>query len=277
MFGRKYRFRSTENIMEELRQYNDRKNIIFFYDDNFAADRRRARELLKAMIQEGLRFTWTTQVRADVAKDPELVALMKRAGCRALFIGFESVNPESLKAMKKKQSVEEITEAIKVFRRHRIGIHGMFVYGFDDDDWKTVKKTVRFAKKTKLNSTQFLILTPLPGSAFFDKVRKENRIQFHDWALYDAHHVVFRPARLSPFELQRAQIFSHKKFYSLKESAKRLLKGKWFDVAIAGYARKLNRVWRKKNETYLKVVQLLKSKKGPKISIDYKEEIILDR
>jgi radical SAM superfamily enzyme YgiQ (UPF0313 family) len=277
MFGRKYRFRSTENILAELRQYNDRKNIIFFYDDNFAADRRRARELLEAMIREGLQFTWTTQVRADVAKDPELVALMKRAGCRALFIGFESVNPESLKAMKKKQTVEEITEAIKVFRKNRIGIHGMFVYGFDEDDWKTVKRTVRFAKKTRLNSTQFMILTPLPGSAFFDKVRRENRIQFRDWALYDAHHVVFRPARLSLFDLQRAQIFSHKKFYSLKETIKRLLKGKWFDVAIAAYARNLNRVWRKKNETYLKVVRLLKSKRGPKISIDYKEEVILDR
>jgi radical SAM superfamily enzyme YgiQ (UPF0313 family) len=277
MFGRKYRFRSTGNILEELRQYDDRKNIIFFYDDNFAADRRRAKELLEAMIRQNFKFTWTTQVRADVAKDPELVALMKRAGCRALFIGFESVNPESLKAMKKKQSVEEITEAIKVLRHHRIGIHGMFVYGFDDDDWNTVKKTVRFAKKTKLNSTQFLILTPLPGSAFFDKVRRENRIQFRDWALYDAHHVVFRPARLSLFDLQRAQMFSHKKFYSLKETAKRMLKGKWFDVAIASYARKLNRMWRKKNETFLRVIQLLKSKRGPKISIDYKEEIILDR
>jgi hypothetical protein len=89
--------------------------------------------------------------------------------------------------------------------------------------------------------------------------------------------VVFRPARLSLFDLQRAQIFCHKKFYSIKESAKKLLKGKWFDLAIAGYARNLNRVWRKKNETYLKVVKLLKSKKGAKISIDYKEEIILDR
>ncbi|MDH4272349.1 MAG: B12-binding domain-containing radical SAM protein, partial [Candidatus Aminicenantes bacterium] len=247
MFGKKYRFRSTENIIEELRHYNERKNLIFFYDDNFTADRKRAKNLLEAMIRENFKFKWTTQVRADVAKDLELVRLMKKSGCHTLYIGFESVNPESLKAMKKRQTVEEIAEAIKILRRHRIGIHGMFVYGFDEDDWKTVKQTVKFAKKSKLNSTQFLILTPLPGSEFFDKVRCENRIQFQDWALYDAHHVVFRPARLSLFDLQRAQIFSHKKFYSLKETAKRMLKGKWFDVAIAAYARNLNRVWQKKN------------------------------
>ena len=277
MFGKKYRFRSTENIIEELRRYDSRKNIIFFYDDNFTADRKRAKDLLEAMIREEFKFKWTTQVRADVAKDLELVRLMKKSGCHTLYIGFESVNPESLKSMKKRQTVEEIAEAIKILRRHRIGIHGMFVYGFDEDDWKTVKQTVKFAKRSRLNSTQFLILTPLPGSEFYDKVSRENRIQFHDWALYDAHHVVFRPARLSLFDLQRAQIFSHKKFYSLKESVKRLLKGKWVDVAIAGYARNLNRVWQKKNELYLKAIALLKSKKGPKISVDYREEVSLDR
>ncbi len=277
MFGKKYRFRSTENTIAELRRYNDRKNLIFFYDDNFTADRKRAKDLLEAMIRENFKFKWTTQVRADVAKDLQLVKLMKKAGCHTLYIGFESVNPESLKAMKKRQTVEEIADAIRVLRRHRIGIHGMFVYGFDEDDWKTVKETVKFAKRSKLNSTQFLILTPLPGSEFFDKVSQENRIQFRDWALYDAHHVVFQPARLSLFDLQRAQIFSHQKFYSLLEMGRRFLKGKWLDLGIAGYARNLNRVWQKKNELYLKAIQLLKSKKGPRISIDYREEVTLDR
>jgi len=277
MFGKKYRFRSTENIIAELRRYNDRRNLIFFYDDNFTADRRRAKDLLEAMIRERFKFKWTTQVRADVAKDLELVRLMKQAGCHTLYIGFESVNPESLKAMKKKQTGEEIAEAIKILRRHRINIHGMFVYGFDEDDWETVKRTVKFAKRSKLNSTQFLILTPLPGSEFFDKVSTEDRIQFRDWALYDAHHVVFRPARLSLFDLQRAQIFSHKKFYSLKQMVGKTLKGKWLDLGIAGYARNLNRVWQKKNELYLKAIQLLKSRKGPKISIDYREEVSIDR
>jgi radical SAM superfamily enzyme YgiQ (UPF0313 family) len=277
MFGKKYRFRSTENIIEELRRYNKRKNMIFFYDDNFTADRTRAKGLLEAMIRERFKFKWTTQVRADVAKDLELVKLMKKAGCHTLYIGFESVNPESLKSMKKKQTVKDIAAAIKTLRRHRIGIHGMFVYGFDEDDWKTVKQTVKFARRSKLNSTQFLILTPLPGSEFFEKVRQEDRIQFRDWALYDAHHVVFRPARLSLFDLQRAQILSHKKFYSLKQMARKLFRGKWLDLGIAGYARNLNRVWQKKNDLYLKAIRLLKSRKGPKISIDYREEVSLDR
>ena len=277
MFGRKYRFRSTDNVLAELRRYDSRKNSIFFYDDNFAANRKHTKDLLEGMIRENFKFTWTTQVRADVAKDEEIVALMKRAGCHTVYIGFESVNPDSLEAMKKKQTVEEITESIKVLHKHRIHIHGMFVIGFDQDDWKTVKRTVRFAKRSRLSSTQFLILTPLPGTEFHDKVASENRIQFQDWALYDAHHAVFRPARFSIFDLQKAQMFSHKKFYSMKQTVKKLFEGKWLDLAIAHYARKLNRTWARRNRTYLRAIEFLRSKKDARVSLDYHEEISLDR
>ena len=89
MFGKKYRFRSTENIIEELRRYDRPKNSVFFYDDNFAANRERTKDLLQAMIRERFKFPWTTQVRADLARDTELVGLMKKAGCHTVYIGFE--------------------------------------------------------------------------------------------------------------------------------------------------------------------------------------------
>jgi anaerobic magnesium-protoporphyrin IX monomethyl ester cyclase len=276
MFGKKFRFRSSENIMEELRQYKKGKHFVFFYDDNFTANRKRAKELLEAMIREKFKFKWSTQVRADVARDIELVKLMKKAGCHTVFIGFESVNPDTLKAMKKKQSVAEIVRAIKVLRRYRIHIHGMFVYGFDEDDWHTVKETVRFARKSRLTSSQFLILTPFPGSEFYNKMQADRRIRFKDWSLYDAHHVVFQPARFFPFDLQRAQIFSHKKFYSLKEMIKKFFRGKWISLALSHYARQLNRVWQKKNKTFLKAISLLTPSKQARISVDYREEICLD-
>jgi radical SAM superfamily enzyme YgiQ (UPF0313 family) len=276
MFGKKYRFRSTENIIEELRLYDNRRNTIFFYDDNFTANRQRAKELLQAMIRERFKFRWTTQVRADVARDPELVRLMKRAGCHTVYIGFESLNPRSLEDMKKRQTVEEIAQAVKVLHGHGIHIHGMFVLGFDDDDWESVKKTLKFAKKARLMSTQFLILTPLPGSEFYERMASENRIRFHDWTLYDAHHVVFQPARFSLFDLQRAQILCHKKFYSLKQMIMKFLAGQWIGLAIAHYARNLNRMWKKRNKTFLRVVDLLRPKPGAKISVEYREDVNLE-
>jgi len=277
MFGKHYRFRSADNIIEELRRYDDRKNFVFFYDDNFAANRSRAKVLLEAMIRERFRFKWTTQVRADVARDPELVRLMKKAGCHTLYIGFESLNPESLAGMKKNQTADEIARAVKVLRQNRIRIHGMFVLGFDQDDWETVKRTVKFAIRARLHSTQFLILTPLPGSEFYEKMKAENRIRFRDWTLYDAHHVVFQPARFSLFDLQKAQIVCHKKFYSLKQMAQKLFAGQWIGLAIAHYARGLNRTWKKQNRTFLRVVDLLRPKKGARITVDYREDVSLER
>lgn len=278
MFGRKYRFRSTANIIEELRRYSGRKTMVFFYDDNFAADPKRTRELCQAMIREGIRVRWTTQVRADVARDPDLVRLMKESGCHTVYIGFESVNPGALEDMHKKQTVEEIARAVRVFRQNRIHIHGMFVLGFDQDDWRTVRKTVRWAKRARLTSTQFLILTPLPGSAFYDRCAAEHRITFRDWALYDAHHAVFQPARLSIPDLQKAQSFAHRKFYSLKGSVRKVLSGQWLALGIAHYARHLDKAWKKKNRTFLRAAALLKPRPGSraKVTVDYREDVSLE-
>jgi radical SAM superfamily enzyme YgiQ (UPF0313 family) len=276
MFGKAYRFRSTEHIIEELRHYKDRKSFLFFYDDNFAANKPRTRELLEAMIREGFKFHWTTQVRADVARDPDLVRLMKKAGCHTVCIGFESVNPKSLQESHKAQSLAELNRAVRVFRRNRIHIHGMFVFGFDQDDRKTFRETVNWARKSRLTSSQFLILTPLPGSEFYNKVTEEERIAFKDWSLYDAHHAVFRPRRLSLADLQKAQMVGHKKFYSFREQIRNLFEGRWLALAINQYARALNRTWKKKNRTFLKALELLRPRRGSRVWVDYRQEIRLD-
>jgi radical SAM superfamily enzyme YgiQ (UPF0313 family) len=276
IFGKTYRFRSTENVLRELHNYNDSDNFIFFYDDNFTMHRKRAKILLKAMIKEKFKFKWSTQVRTDVAQDIELVKLMKQAGCFTLFIGFESVNPKSLEAMKKRQTLKDMTNAVRVLRNNKIHVHGMFVYGFDDDDWGTVEKTVKFAKKARLTSSQFMILTPFPGSELYNRMADENRIRFKDWSLYDAHHAVFQPKQMSLFELQRAQIFSHSKFYSFMEMVRHVVSFAWVNFYLAVYAHNLNRVWQKQNKTFLKVIELCRPIKHARIVVDYQEKIRLE-
>jgi anaerobic magnesium-protoporphyrin IX monomethyl ester cyclase len=269
MFGKAYRFRSAENVIEELRRYDPKKKSIFFYDDNFTANRKRAKELLQSMIDEKLGFIWSTQVRVDIANDLELVRLMKKAGCHTVYIGMESVNPSSLKSMKKQQTVEQMAHAMKILRQEHIRVHGMFVYGFDDDNWQTVKETVKFAIKTKCSSTQFMILTPLPGSEFYDQMIRENRIRFHDWTLYDAQHAVFEPKQISLHDLQRAQIFSHSKFYSLLQVMSHALSFRWAEFGIALYARQINRRWLKQNKSFLKTMDSFRTRKKSKLMNKY--------
>ena len=119
--------------------------------------------------------------------------------------------------MKKSQNLEDIRHAIRVVQEAGIHIHGMFVFGFEEDDWDTVEATVRFARQMKLTSVQLLILTPLPGSELYQRLRAEERITSFDWDLYDTHHVVYRPAGFTPFELQCAQVYGHTRLYALPE------------------------------------------------------------
>lgn len=254
MFGKKFRYRSVGSILKELRRYDRPDHFVFFCDDNFTANPRRARELLEAIIADGLQFQWSTQVRTDLGRDPKLVNLMKRAGCHTVFIGFESMNPQSLTEMKKNQSLADIGNAIDVVQGAGIHIHGMFVFGFDADNWDTVEATVRFARERKLTSVQLLILTPLPGSKLYQQLHAEGRITSFDWELYDTHHVVYRPAGFTPYELQCAQIYGHTRLYTLPEGFRKLACGRWVAAGLSFYAWKINRDWQKGNQAYLRAL-----------------------
>ena len=85
------------------------------------------------MIDRGLTPKWQAQVRTDVARDEELLSLMRRSGCHRLELGFESVDQVTLDGYDKSQTVEDITKAIAALHRHHIKVHGMFVVGADND------------------------------------------------------------------------------------------------------------------------------------------------
>lgn len=276
MFGRKFRFRSTAVIMTEMERYDSSDNFLFIYDDNFMASPKHARELLSAMIERKFKFRWSAQVRADLARDEELVKQMRRAGCHTVFIGFESVSPEALAEINKKASVDDLRRAADTFRRSGIHVHGMFILGLDSDNQRTVRQTVRFARRHRIGTAQFLILTPLPGSAQFEELKREGRITFKDWSLYDAHHVVYRPANFSLAGLQRAQIYAHRAFYSLHDTFRRLLFFHFGEFAVALYARRLNRNWRRKNKAWLSLLTLLGRRKNLTITADVRQVIELD-
>lgn len=267
MFGQKYRFRSKEKVIEELQLHKDNGGgWVFFYDDNFSADKKRTKELLRLMIEKGLTPSWTAQVRVDVAKDPELLDLMKRSNCHTVYIGFESVNPETLKAYNKKQSVEDIKTCIKKLHDYGIRIHGMFVFGSDNDTVETIHQTVSFAKKNNIESVQFMILTPLPGTSFFREMEKQNRFITKDWSLYDAHHVVFEPKKMTYHELQAETVKATASFYSIGQIIKRAVKLHMFNVSIKIYGRNLTKKWAKKNQYFLEYTKAI-TERGKKIEL----------
>ena len=215
MFGRSYRFKSVEATLKEMKYVASvSKATKFIVDDNFAANKRRTKEILRGMIAEGIKTRWSAQVRPDVARDPELLRLMADSGCHTLYIGFESINPRTLEEYNKKQNREDIISCIRTVRDHSIHIHGMFVLGADTDDVETIHRTADFATSFGIDTVQFLILTPLPGTPLLHDMTKSGRLLHTDWSKYDAQHVVFRPGLMSPTTLQIETFRAMGRFYS---------------------------------------------------------------
>ena len=214
MFGRKYRFRSAESVIAELK--DKRPHRIFFYDDNMAADKTRLKQLLQMMIDEDLVIPWSAQVRIDVVRDKELLELMRASGCELVYLGLESVNQATLDGYKKSQTVDDIVEGIRILHEYGIRSHGMFVLGADTDSVQTVRDTVDFAIKNHIDTVMLNILTPLPGTPQFDELDAAGRIFDKRWELYDAHHVVFEPKLMTPYELQMEDLRGYMRFYSVR-------------------------------------------------------------
>ncbi|MFC1723167.1 B12-binding domain-containing radical SAM protein [Nanoarchaeota archaeon] len=212
MFGKKYRMRSIPKVIQDIRAIKQKK--IFFYDDNFSAIKSRTRDLLKAMKRNHINKKWTTQVRSDAAKDPKLIEQMADAGCYTVYVGFESVNPETLKELQKGQTPKEIRNAIRTFHDNSIEVHGMFMFGADADDKHTPKRTLNFCHDNDLDFAQFAILTPLPGTGTFHQMEKAGRLLHKDWRYYEGLHVVFKPKLLTPYQLQQGMIEAFHDFYS---------------------------------------------------------------
>jgi radical SAM superfamily enzyme YgiQ (UPF0313 family) len=259
MFGRKYRFKSLERVIEEIKGIASRKAHIFFVDDNFAANKERTKALLKRMIAEGIHIEWSAQVRVDVARDTELIDLMAQTGCFIVYIGFESINPRTLSLYNKHQKVDDIIACIKTFKKASINIHGMFVLGGDTDDIETIRSTQKFARHLDINSVQFLMLTPLPGTPVFNEFMQQGRLIHTDWAKYDAHHAVFEPMLMTPFELHTETLKAMAGFYSWGTIVKNLMHGNLFYTLVSLYGkRSLNKI-KMPSKKYLKDLRNLVS------------------
>ena len=261
MFGRKYRFKSIDRVIEEIREVASRKAHIFFIDDNFAANKERTKTLLKRMIAENIHIEWSAQVRTDVARDAELIDLMVKTGCFTVFVGFESINPKTLSLYNKHQKVDDIVECIKTFKKALIGIHGMFVLGGDTDDIETIRSTQKFAKRLGIDSVQFLMLTPLPGTPVFDDLMKQGRLIHTDWAKYDAHHAVFEPKLMTAFELHTETLKAMAKFYSWETIVKNLMHGKLFYSLVSLYGKRSLSKIKTPSKKYLRDLKNLVSAK----------------
>lgn len=259
MFGREMRYRSRDNVIDEMRYQNP--NYVFFFDDNFTINPKRTTEILEDMLRfpRSKRFNWSAQVDVGVARNRELVKLMKKSGCEYVYVGFESIIKETLEAYNKKQDIDKIRNCIEVFHAEGINVHGMFVFDSRNDDKSAINETMRFIKETKIETVQLLNLTPLPGTPLWSRVEKD--LLTRNWSLFDAHHVVLPARKMTEYDLQMETVNAMKKFYSLSGSVSSLWGGNSLVAKFRALGWNIARQWEKNNEDFLKFLKTLSENK----------------
>jgi len=218
--------RPVDRILAEIAAARTRRNFFFFVDDNITSNMEQAKEFFRALIP--LRIRWVSQASINAAHDEEFLELISRSGCQGLLVGFESLNPATLRRMRKgfntMQGGYEV--ALSNLRRHDIRLYATFIFGYDDDTRETFAATRDFARRHGFYIAAFNHLTPFPGTPLYERLRRNGQLLYDAWwtdPRYRYNHIPFRPKQLAPHELQQLCLEARSDFYSFGSMARRFL------------------------------------------------------
>jgi len=223
-FSRTYRARPSEDVIAELSGLKSERKLFFFVDDNFAASLKYAKELVTALTEVKVR--WVTQMSINAAHDEEFLATLSRSGCQGVLIGFESLDDEVLKSMRKNFNTMRggFEVALANLRRHNIRVYGTFVFGYDGDKPGSAAQAAEFSIAHNFYLAAFNHLTPFPGTPLYQRLQREGRLLHERWWLderYRYNDLPFRPAHMAPDEVRHQCIDARKRFYSWKSMIRR--------------------------------------------------------
>jgi radical SAM superfamily enzyme YgiQ (UPF0313 family) len=243
-FGTRQRHKAIRDVITDIESCTQ-KNL-FFLDDNITGDKKYAKELFREMIP--LKKIWVGQASIQVAKDPELMQLAYKSGCRALLIGFESMSDSGISQYRKTlKTIDENVQAVKILQDNGIMTMASLIFGLDSDTKEVFEAAHGFLTRSKSAFFQACVMTPYPGTPVFDKLKAAGRILTDDWARFDASKVIIRPQNLSPEELLDGYNKIKWHFYSNKSILKRSYPNIKMGFSEAILYLTLNKGYQKKN------------------------------
>jgi radical SAM superfamily enzyme YgiQ (UPF0313 family) len=218
VYGRRQRHIPIKHIIEDVRRSGARR--VMFLDDNIGGVRSYALDLFSAL--EPLKVRWYAQASTRFILDDGLFDHALRSGLNALFVGVESVEPESRKTMRKSPpSIELCEKAIRRCRDAGVSFHASLIFGRDEDSPHVFDRTLEFLTRNSVPSISPCILTPYPGTPVFDRLTREGRILHHNWSYYDHTNVCFQPKTMNPEELAEKYLDFRDKFFSYSSILRR--------------------------------------------------------
>lgn len=212
-YGRKIRYRSAENVIEEIKYLIDSYGVkeIHFEDDNLTLNREHIEKICNLIIENKLNISWACPngIRADKV-DEKLIKLMAQSGCYYFAYGIESANAKILENIKKRETIDIIEKSIEIADKCGISCQGFFIFGLPGETKETIEESINFARKSKLSRAQFLILDVLPGCELWDSLKGQFIPNF---AKNSYKEPEWLPPELSKKDLLQAQSKAFRVFY----------------------------------------------------------------
>ena len=237
IYGKNYRYRELDFVLDEMRYHQERvgkENVNFsFMDDNISFRPKYFMTLLEEMAKLGVH--WNANISMNFLDKPEVAELAGRSGCDLLSIGFESLNPETLKTLHKGSNrLSNYQQVVGNLHKNGIAIQGYFMFGFDNDTEESFQLTYDFIMKNKIEFPVFSLVTPFPGTPYFDEMKP--RIRHFDWDKYDTYHYMFEPTNMTGERLLENFVKLQKEVYKGRAIMQRMAGKPLNWVWLANYA-----------------------------------------
>ena len=220
MLGQRYRKRPVADIIRDIRAIQAVRDhpFIEFADDNTFVDKTWGKELCRALAP--LHLHWFTETDISVADDPELLDLMRKAGCRQVLIGLESPAGGPLKGIEmhanfKARTFGRYVDALRRIQSHGITVNGCFILGLDGHTPAVFEQVLEFGRMVPLYDVQITVLTAFPGTPLYERLQREGRIIDKDrWDLCTLFDVNHEPRGMSAAELKAGIYWLTERLYS---------------------------------------------------------------
>ncbi len=224
--GAHQRRRPVDQVVRDVRAAKRHgTRYIAFIDDNIGVDWEYCAALWEALIPE--RILWMSQCSLHITEQPGLLGLARRSGCRLLSFGIESVNAESLALHRKAWNRPgRYHEALATVRGHGIEVSTEMMVGLEGDDASVFERTFDFIMGNAISVPRVFIVTPVPGTPLYDRMRHNGRLLTEDFSRVNGGEVIFRPSRLTAEQLQEGYWKLYRRLMSLPAILRRVARNR---------------------------------------------------
>jgi anaerobic magnesium-protoporphyrin IX monomethyl ester cyclase len=210
-WGLKWRSRSPENIVEELKilRYKYGIKSIEFIDDTFTLDKKRVIKFSNLIKKEKIDISSAGCATRVNFFDKEIADALKKAGYTTIGFGIESGVQKTINFLKKDFTIDEVKHAVKIAKTYDFEIAGNFIIGIPGETKKDILQTIKFAKKLALDRTAFLLLVPFPGTEIYDTAKKNDWLLTNDFSQYYTYNPVMNVPGFTNRELKGYLYFAN--------------------------------------------------------------------